>query len=171
LKGEEIRCIELKWFVSVYPNLESTMSANDQQQPSGGNDHGGNRKVRPVIMPEVFDGEPSINWDDWIGHFDSVAWINGWDAPTCLLWLEVHMTGKAQNVWKCLSQEAKADYNAAKAALWKCFEPESHRDLYVEFQTRRRLKGESWEELGDNLRILADNAFPDLEDRLKNNSH
>jgi len=57
--------------------------------------------------------------DDWIGHFDSVAPINGWDAPTCLLWLEVRMTGKAQNAWKHLSQEAKGD-NAAKAALWKC---------------------------------------------------
>ena len=144
------------------------MSTDDQQQPGGGDDHGATRKVRPVIMPEVFNGEPSTNWDDWVGHFDSVARVNGWDAPTCLLWLEVRMTGKAQNAWKRLSQEAKADYNAAKAALRKRFEPESRRDLYVvEFQTRRRLKGESWEELGDNLRILADKAFPDLEDKAK----
>ena len=119
-------------------------------------------------MPEVFNGEASTNWDDWIGHFDSVARINGWDAPTCLLWLEVRMTGKAQNAWKRLSQEIKADYTTAKAALRKRFEPESRRDLYVvEFQTKRRQKGESWEELGDNLRILADKAFPDLEDKAK----
>jgi len=78
------------------------------------------------------------------------------------------MTGKAQNAWKHPSQAAKVDYNAAKAALRKRFEPESCRGLYVvEFQTRRCLKGESWEELGDNLQILADKAFPDLEDKAK----
>jgi len=43
------------------------MSADDQQQPSGGDDQGGDRKVRPVIMPEVFNGETGTNWDDRIG--------------------------------------------------------------------------------------------------------
>jgi len=56
-----------------------------------------------------FYGEPSTNLDDCIGNFDSVTQINGWDVATCLLWLEVRIMGKAQNTWKRLSQEAKAD--------------------------------------------------------------
>ena len=37
----------------------------------------------------------------------------------------------------------------------------------AEFQTRKHCSGESWEELADNLRLLADKGFPDLEDRAK----
>ena len=49
-----------------------------------------------------------------------------------------------------------------------CFEPESKRELYaVEFQTRKRRHGEPWEELGDSLRLLADKAFPELENKAR----
>ena len=40
-------------------------------------------------------------------------------------------------------------------------------EFEVEFQTRRRQQGESWAELADNLRLLADKAFPNLEDAAK----
>ena len=62
----------------------------------------------------------------------------------------------------------KAQYATAKAALQKHFELESKRELYgVEFQTRKRRSGELWEELGDNLRLLADKAFSDLEEKAR----
>ena len=32
---------------------------------------------------------------------------------------------------------------------------------------RKRHHGEAWEELGDNLCLLANKAFPDLEDKAK----
>lgn len=128
----------------------------------------GTQKVRPVITPDAFNGEPTANWDDWICHFESVGRVNGWDEPTCLLWLEVRLVGKAQNAWKRLNQESKAHYNTAKEALRKRFEPDSRRELYaVEFQTRRRKRDETWEELADSLRLLADKAFPDLQDNAK----
>lgn len=124
------------------------------------------QKVRPVITPDAFNGE--LSWDEWIGHFESVARVNGWDDDTRLLWLEVRMTGKAQSAWRRISTEAKANYNTAKAALRKRFEPDCRRDLYVvEFQTRKRKGGEAWEEFADALRLLADKAFPDLEDKAK----
>jgi len=31
------------------------------------------QKVRPVITPEVFSRELTASWDEWIGHFESVA--------------------------------------------------------------------------------------------------
>ena len=103
-----------------------------------------------------------------IGHFESVACVNEWDDATRLLWLEVRMTGKAQSAWRHLTNEAKACYDTAKAALRKRFEPDSRRELYaVEFQTWKRNRGEAWEELADTLRLLADRAFPDLQDKAK----
>ena len=144
------------------------MSSDDDNVHPGQGVANANQKVRPVITPEVFSGEPTASWDEWIGHFESVARINGWDNATRLLWLEVRMTGKAQSAWRRLTNEVKAHYETAKAALRKRFEPESKRELYaVEFQTRKRRHGEPWEELGDSLRLLADKAFPELEDKAR----
>ena len=135
---------------------------------NGEDSHETTQKVRPLITPDAFTGEASVSFDEWIGHFESVAKVNGWDDATRLLWLEVRMTGKAQNAWRRLTQEAKAQYATAKSALCKRFEPDSRRELYaVEFQTRRRQQGESWAELADNLRLLADKAFPNLEEPAK----
>ena len=108
------------------------------------------------------------SWDDWLGHFESVAKVNGWNENTCLLWLEVRLTGKAHNGWRRLSYKARAQYSTAKAALRKRFEPDSRREVYMaEFHTRKRNPGKRWEELADNMRLLADKAFPDLDDRAR----
>ena len=53
-------------------------------------------------------------------------------------------------------------------ALRRRFEPESKRDLYTaEFQTCGKKLNESWGDLADNLRSLADKAFPDLDEAAK----
>ena len=82
--------------------------------------------------------------------------VNGWDEPMKLLWLPVRLTGKAQTAWRRLAPKAKQDFQAAKDALQKRFEPESKCQLYVvEFQTRKRRPDEHWSDLGDELRIVA----------------
>ena len=84
--------------------------------------------------------------------------------------IPVRLTGKAQTAWKRLTPDAKSSYAAAKEALQKRFEPESKRKLYlVEFQTRRRRPSEQWNDVdfGDELRVLADKAFPELDDKAK----
>ena len=146
------------------------MSQDSDQGNQAGEEHRPQlapaQKVRPVITPDAFNGE--LSWDEWIDHFESVARVNEWDDATRLLWLEVRMTGKAQSAWRRITYEAKSHYDTVKVALRKRFEPDSRRELYaVEFQTRRHNRGESWEELADTLRILADKAFPDLQDQAK----
>jgi len=109
----------------------------------------------------------------WIGMieliiFENVSQVNGWDDDTCLLWLEVRLTGKARNTWKCLSRSVKQHYNNAKVALQRRFELESKRELYFsKFQTKKCDSSETWSELADNLRLLADKAFPELNDHAK----
>ena len=108
--------------------------------------------------------------DDWISHFESVACVNAWDVPSKLLWLEMRLTGKARKAWNRLSEESKGNYPLAKAALCNSYEPESRKDLYaVELQTRSKRREETWGELADNLRTLAERAFPDLDERAKEN--
>ena len=108
------------------------------------------------------------SWDNWLGHFESVAKVNGWDENMCLLWLEVRLTGKAHNAWRRLSNEIRAQYSMAKAAFRKRFKPDSRHEVYMaEFHTRKRNLGKRWEELADNMRLLADKAFLNLDDRAR----
>ena len=55
-------------------------------------------------------------------------------------------------------------YLSLKEALKKCFEPESEREHYMaEFQARQRTKVEDWASFADNLRFLAEKAYPSLQ--------
>ena len=48
------------------------------------------------------------------------------------------------------------------------FEPDSHRELYLsKFSTRKRRPGEGWAEYADDLGVLADKAFPELEEQAR----
>jgi len=119
-------------------------------------------------MPEAYNGDQTTRWDQWIAHFDSVAQINGWDEATKLLWLQVRLTGKVQTAWERLNQDAKSTYDAAKKALRERFEPRCKQDLYAaEFHARKHMDKESWGDLADNLHSLADRAFPDLDDKAR----
>jgi hypothetical protein len=54
-------------------------------------------------------------------------------------------------------------YEATRDALKARFDPESRRTRYqAEFQTRRKKASEGWADFADELRSLADKAYPDL---------
>ena len=48
------------------------------------------------------------------------------------------------------------------------FKPKGKKEFHVpEFQTRKQAKTEGWAEFADNLKLLPDKAFPDLEDKAR----
>ena len=118
---------------------------------------------KPLITPEVFTGVGS--WEEWIDHFECVADVNKWESNAeKLKWLKVRLTGRALKAFRQLPDAARMDYKEAKKALKKRFEPESRREYYVaELQTRRRRKGEDWASYGEELKSIAEKAYPDLE--------
>ena len=129
-------------------------------------DREASRASRPVIIPDAYSGDGS--WEEWIDHFESSALVNGWDDPTKLLWLRARLTKRAQTAWKRLSEEARATYEGAKEALCNRFEPESKRELYsAQFQAKKRRPDEPWADFADNLRVLADRAFPELQEEAR----
>ena len=63
-----------------------------------------------------------------------------------------------------LPEDTKASYEDAKKALKERFEPESRKDRYkAEFQARRKKRTEGWPDYAEDLKILVDKAYPDLE--------
>ena len=122
---------------------------------------------RPLVLPNPFSGDQ--NWTEWIGHFEDVAAVNEWrDDDAKLQWLKVRLTGKAQTAFQRFPEDTRKSYVEAKKAMKARFEPQSRQERYkVEFQLRRRTKDESWLDFADNLKLLVDRAYPDLEDKAR----
>ena len=117
--------------------------------------------TKPIILPETFNGEAS--WDDWVTHFDNCAVVNGWDAENKFKFLKVRLTGRAQTAFQRLPADKKDSFDHAIAALRERFEPSSKRELYVtELAARKKKAAEGWADLAEDLRRLADKAYPDL---------
>ncbi|KAL5505636.1 hypothetical protein EMCRGX_G007100 [Ephydatia muelleri] len=89
------------------------------------------------------------------------------------MWRQAQLAGRAHTAFK---RFAVTTYSDAVEALRKRFEPESKRELHnVEFQTRCKDKKEGWADFAEDLRTLADKAYPDLpveaRDRLSLNRY
>ena len=123
---------------------------------------------KPAVVPEAFSGEETSSWREWIYHFESVADVNGWNDMAKLKWMKVRLTGRAQSVFQRLLAATTRDYDRTKKALKERFEPSSRKGRYqAELQARRKQKSEGWTDFADDLRLLADKAFPDLQEEAK----
>ena len=115
------------------------------------------------MLPEAYSGETS--WEDWAFHFGNVAAVNSWTAAQKLQWLKVRLTGRAQRAFQHLSDTSRESYEEAMKALRERFEPKSRQSRYeAEFQTRRKKKSEGWSDFAEDLKLLADKAFPELQE-------
>ena len=122
--------------------------------------------ARPLLTPDSFSGKGSFS--EWLQHFEGVAAINKWDEEAKLLWLRVRLVGGAQTAYGRLPDSARGSYADLTKALKDRFEPAAMRELYVaEFQARKKSRTEGWAEYADRLKLLADKAFPDLEDKAR----
>ena len=123
--------------------------------------------ARPLVLPETFSGEGS--WDEWITHFENVAAVNAWNTDAAKLqWLKVRLTGRAQKAFQRFAEASKETYARSKEALRERFDPESKRELYaVEFNTKRKRKGEGWADFAEDLRRFADKAYPGLQEEAR----
>ena len=102
--------------------------AEPDGEAAGRGDERAANTVRPVVLPETFDG--TKNWDDWYLHFENVAAVNGWDDAEKLKWLRVRLTGRAQKALHRLPEASRATYEAALTALKARFEPDSRQARY-----------------------------------------
>ena len=122
--------------------------------------------TKPLVLPDTYTGEKS--WKEWEYHFNNVAAVNDWDAENKLKWLKVRLTGRAQIAFQRLPEASRASFEAASKALQERFEPNTQKTRYqAELHARRKKKSESSADLADDLRLLADRAYSDLEDKAR----
>ena len=118
--------------------------------------------AKPLVLPDTFDG--SQCWDDWISHFENVADVNEWNDGLKLKWIKVRLVGRAQKAFQHLGEDAKVNYAGVKAALRVRFEPESKQSRYrAELETRQKKREEGWADFAEDLRVLSEKAYPQLQ--------
>ena len=94
--------------------------------------------------------------------------VNNCSDEDKLKWLKVQLTGQAQMAFQRLSAESQAKFQRAKEALKERFEPTSQKHRYqAELQVRWKRKGESWGNFADELKSLADKAYPNLQEEAR----
>lgn len=120
--------------------------------------------ARPVALPEIFTGEGNQSWTDWVDHFESVAEVNEWDGTAKKKWIRARLIGRAATALRRLSEDDRSTYVKITAALKKRFEPECRKEVYIaEFQAKRKKRSEDWASFAEDLRTLAEKAYPSLE--------
>ena len=118
---------------------------------------------RPLVLPETYSGEGEFR--EWIVHFENVATINSWSEDAKLDWLKVRPTGRAQTAYQHLPQDSRTSYEGAKEALKNQFEPASRKAQYQEeFHSQKKRRTEAWADYAEDLRILCDKLFQDLQE-------
>ena len=117
--------------------------------------------TKPLVLPEPFKGDGS--WQQWRYHFDNVAVVNNWSDEDKLKWLKVRLIGRAQTAFQRLSAANQASFDLTTKALKERFELSSQKSCYqAELRTRSKKSAETWADLAEDLRLIADKAYPDL---------
>ena len=113
-----------------------------------------------LVRPDKFDGSGS--WEDYISHFENAAVINNW-VNRKKDFLKFHLSGEARQYINSLDANVRDSYELMCEALEKRFSIARLTSIYqTELSNRVRQLGESLPALGQSIRILVGNAFPDI---------
>ena len=110
-----------------------------------------------------FDGKMSFS--DFKIQFEMVAERNGWSEPEKAAELATSLTGSAITVLGALSPTQRRSYEELVAALQRRFEPAYQGKLLKnQLKTRRRRRGETLEDLAEDILRDVRRAYPTAQE-------
>lgn len=119
---------------------------------------------RPSLNPEPFDG--STDWDGYISHFESIARLGHWTEEDKFLALAASVRGPARTYYLGLPLSERESYSRLVHHFYERFGSLRHQSRWLgKLETRKRQSGESIAALGDDIRLIAQKAYPHLETR------
>ena len=112
--------------------------------------------------PDNVDGK-SVEWRDYIVHFDQVSAWNGCNYPEKAQQLVMSLRRQAQKLLGELTETELNSFNDRKRILSQRYDPQERSVAYrCEFRARKRQKNESPSDFAYALRRLACLAFPEM---------
>ena len=147
-------------------SLPRTVSHPRIQQPSYSTithaTHNDNITKSKQKDPDKFDGK-SIEWRDYIVHFEKVAMWNNWSDTDKAQQLAMSLRGQAQKLFGELKPSEMNDYEQLKTILTRRYDPQERSvACWCEFRSRRRQKNETPSDFAYALRRLACLAYPEM---------
>ena len=144
------------------PNKGTEPSSHYMQRPNNYRRPNSARSSNlPILKPDVFNGEE--DWDSYFSHFQNCADLGRWSDHDKALTLASCLKGPARTFYLGLREPERRSYCVLVQKLNERFGSSRQQTRYLtKFETRRRLVGETSASYGDDLRLIAQRAYPDL---------
>ncbi len=148
------------------PRVRRHRSPSSERTDSSSASDRGRARHRPEhqrhMVPDKFDGK-TMEWADYLVHFEIVSEVNGWQGRIKAMQLAGSLTGRARHVLSGLPGEEYSHWGRLTARLAQAFDPphqeEAHRNA---LRMRCRRKEETPQEFGQDLELLSRRAYPQL---------
>ena len=119
------------------------------------------RYSEPVQKPEFYNGED--DWDQYIAYFQNCADLGHWSETHKQLTLPACLKGQARAFYLGLSLEDQSPYHRLVQKLSERFGSVRQQSRYLtKFETSESGSAETIASLVNDLRLLAQRAYPDL---------
>ena len=143
------------------PNADQGYGGDNFVFPSANQGFVGRQYNHRQRDPDKFNGQ-TVEWSDYLTHFETVANWNGWNDYERATQLIMSLQGEAQKVFSDVAPYIDTqNYGALIAELENRFNPaEREATFRIEFRNRTRKDNESPMQFGYALRRLASKAFP-----------
>ena len=118
---------------------------------------------RPSSCPKVptFDGSNTAQFRPWIIQFEAIARHQGWSAGERVVRLVSSLTGPAANLLIGMTLEQLDNYNCLRMRLARRYDPPEREEAHrAELRARTRRRNESADEFAENIKNLAQRAYP-----------
>ena len=127
---------------------------------------------RPSSSPKVptFDGTISAQFRPWIIQFEAIARHQGWTLGERVVRLVSSLTGPAANLLIGMTLGQLDDYNFLRARLSRRYDPPEREEAHrAELRARTRRRNESADEFAENIKKLAQRAYPSADQNMLDN--
>ena len=127
---------------------------------------------RSFSSPKVptFDGTISAQFRPWIIQFEAIARHQGWTQGERVVRLVSSLTGPAANLLIGMTLGQLDDYNFLRARLSRRYDPPEREEAHrAELRARTRRRNESADEFAENIKNLAQRAYPSADQNMLDN--
>ena len=166
------RSRDLQYRLNERPTHEDDRrNSGDIQQNSY---HSGNNSSlsRPSSNPKVptFDGTNTAQFRPWFMQFEAIARHQGWTAGERVVRLVSSLTGPAANLLIGMTLGQLDNYNFLRTRLSRRYDPPEREEAHrAELRARTRRRNESADEFAENIKNLAQRAYPLADQNMLDN--
>ena len=118
----------------------------------------------------TFDGSNTAQFRPWIIQFEAIVRHQGWTAGERVVRLVSSLTGPAANLLIAMTLEQLDNYNCLRTRLSRRYDPPEREEAHhAELRARTRRRNESADEFAENIKNLAQRAYPLADQNMLDN--